>query len=110
MDVVAVLVNGNRCRRVSTTAHNLTLIKNLSRLQDLGLPIVIGTSRKAFIRKIIAGNPGTDIHPASPVVETGTQATIAAAIMNGAHIVRVHDVASAVVVSKIADAIKNAAD
>lgn len=93
-----------------TIANNLTLIKNLVRFQTLGLPLVIGTSRKAFIRKMIADDSGQDIRPDMPVVETGTQATIAAAIMGGAHIVRVHDVAGAVVVARITDAIKSAPD
>jgi dihydropteroate synthase len=93
-----------------TIANNLTLIKNLSRFQSLGLPVVIGTSRKAFIRKTITGHPEQDIHPDLTIVEAGSQATIAAAIMAGANIVRVHDVAGAVVTAKIADAIKNAPD
>ncbi len=93
-----------------TVEHNLTLIKNLNRFHSLGLPLIIGTSRKAFIRKIIAGDAGKDLDPALPVVETGTGATVAAAILNGADIVRVHDVAGAVIVAKITDAIKNAPD
>jgi dihydropteroate synthase len=93
-----------------TTAHNLTLIKNLSRFQSLGLPLVIGTSRKAFIRKAITGHPDKDLPPDMPAVIAGTQATIAAAILGGAHIVRVHDVAEAVITARITDAIKNAPD
>ncbi len=93
-----------------TVEHNLTLIKNLNRFHSLGLPLIIGTSRKAFIRKIIAGDAGKDLDPALPVVETGTGATVAAAILNGADIVRVHDVAGAVIVAKITDAIKSAPD
>lgn len=93
-----------------TTAHNLSLIKQLSRFQSLGLPVVIGTSRKAFIRKILAGDSGETIAPHMPVVNTGTQATVAASILGGADIVRVHDVAEAVAVAKITDAIKNAPD
>ncbi len=93
-----------------TTGHNLTLIKNLSRFQSLSLPVVIGTSRKAFIRKTIAGHLQKDVNPDAPDVRIGTQATIAAAIMGGAHIVRVHDVADAVMIARIIDAIKNAPD
>jgi dihydropteroate synthase len=43
-----------------------------------------------------------------PVVETGTQAAVAASVLNGAHIVRVHDVANTVATVKVADAILNA--
>ncbi len=93
-----------------TTDHNLTLIKHLSRFQSLGLPVVIGTSRKAFIRKILAGKSAEPIAPHMPVVETGTQATVAASILAGAHIIRVHDVAGAVAVAKITEAIKTAPD
>jgi dihydropteroate synthase len=93
-----------------TAAHNLTLIKTLSRFQSIGRPVVIGTSRKAFIRKTITGRPDKDLPADIPVVNVGTQATIAAAIMGGAHIVRVHNVADAVVTARITDAIKNAPD
>lgn len=93
-----------------TTVHNLTLIKHLSRFQELDLPVVIGTSRKAFIRKTLARNPGETISPDMPIVETGTRATVAASILGGGHIVRVHDVAGAVIVAKITDAIVNAPD
>ncbi|MEW6077001.1 MAG: dihydropteroate synthase [Thermodesulfobacteriota bacterium] len=93
-----------------TAAHNLTLIKNLFRFRSLGLPVVIGTSRKAFIRKTITGHPEKDLPPDMPAVITGTQATIAAAILGGANIVRVHDVAEAVITARITDAIKNAHD
>jgi dihydropteroate synthase len=93
-----------------TTAHNLTLIKHLSRFQKLGLPVVIGTSRKAFIRKTLAGDSGEALLPHMPIVETGSRATVVASILGGAHIVRVHDVAGAVAVAKITDAIVNAPD
>lgn len=81
----------------------------------LDLPILIGPSRKAFIRKILKacprlhiGNPEQkDIHPQSPQVETGTQAAVAAAILNGAHIVRVHDVAGTRCTAELIDAVKN---
>jgi dihydropteroate synthase len=44
------------------------------------------------------------------VVETGTQAVVAAAVLSGAHIVRVHDVANTVATIRILDAIKNVQD
>lgn len=91
-----------------TVTHNLLLIKHLSALQSLDLPILIGSSRKMFIRKILKDEHVDDIPADLPMVETGTQATVAAAVLNGAHIVRVHDVANTVSTVKIVDAILNA--
>lgn len=90
-----------------TVDHNLLLIKNVNEFSSLDVPILIGSSRKAFIRKILKGETDQDIRPDLPMVETGTQASIAAAILNGAHIVRVHDVANTCATVKIADAIKH---
>ena len=86
---------------------NLILIKNLHEFSSLDVPVLIGSSRKAFIRKILKDEKNQDIRPDMPMVETGTQASIAAAIFSGAHIVRVHDVANTCATVKIADAIKN---
>ncbi len=88
-----------------TISHNLFLIKNLEDLNDLGVPIMIGPSRKAFIRKILSKPDQPELKPDHPVVEIGTQAAVAAAVMSGAHIVRVHDVASTYQTIKIIDAI-----
>ncbi len=87
--------------------HNLSLIKNLYEFNTLHVPILIGTSRKAFIRHLLKNETQKDVHPQSRIVETGTQASVAAAVLNGAHIVRVHDVASTRITVKIIDAIKN---
>lgn len=91
-----------------TSGHNLSLIKHLARFSDLDLPLLIGTSRKAFIRKTLSGDSGQELSPQSPEVAAGTQATVAAAILNGAHIVRVHDVAPTVATAKVIDAILTA--
>lgn len=81
-----------------TFDHNLEILKELKKLQCLGRPMLIGTSRKAFIghilKKDLTGR------------ETGTMATLAAAVMNGAHIVRAHDVKKAVETVRIIDAVK----
>jgi dihydropteroate synthase len=90
-----------------TFDHNLLLISDLHEFQTLDLPILIGTSRKAFIRNLIKDETREDAHPHSRIVETGTQASVAAAVLNGAHIVRVHDVANTRITVKIIDAIKN---
>ena len=76
---------------------NLSIIKNLSSFKDLGKPILVGTSRKAFIGNVL--NLGVEER------EEGTAATISLAISNGAHIVRVHDVGKMKRVVKMVDAI-----
>jgi dihydropteroate synthase len=83
-----------------TVQHNLLLIKHLSALTTLGVPVLIGPSRKSFITKILG--PGHERR------EVGTQAAVAAAVLHGAHIVRVHDVARTKETLQVADAIKDA--
>jgi len=83
-----------------TLEHNLSLIKNLSRFSCLGRPILLGTSRKSFIGKILG--VGVDQR------EEGTAATVALGICNGANIVRVHDVARMVPVVRVTDAVMKA--
>lgn len=85
-----------------TVEHNLRLIKNLNEFAFLDLPILIGTSRKAFIRKLLK----QESNPMSSIVETGTQASIAAAVFAGVHIVRVHNVANTKAALTISDAIR----
>jgi dihydropteroate synthase len=81
-----------------TFDHNLEIINSLRRFQSLGSPLLLGTSRKAFIGHILDKEPHER--------DTGTMATIAAGVMNGAHIVRVHDVKKGVETVKVIDAIK----
>ena len=81
-----------------TFDHNLEILKELGRLQCLEAPILVGSSRKAFIGRIL----DKKVHER----DTGTMATVAAAVMNGAHIVRVHNVKQAVETVKVIDAIK----
>ena len=91
-----------------TVQHNLLLLKHLSSFKTLKLPVLIGTSRKAFVRKLLKPDHLTDLDPQLPMVETGTQATVAVAALNGADIVRVHDVADTLATLKIVAAIRNA--
>ena len=88
-----------------TAAHNLELIRRLPELAVLDLPLLVGPSRKSFIRRLVKPPEVRDIPADLPVVETGTQAAVAAAVLNGAHIVRVHDVAATVATVKVIDAI-----
>ncbi len=91
-----------------TSEHNLQLIKRLPELAALDLPILVGPSRKSFVRRLVKPEGAEEIPASLPVVETGTQAAVAASVLNGAHIVRVHDVANTVATVKVADAILNA--
>jgi len=93
-----------------TVSHNLLLINHLESFASLEVPILIGPSRKAFIRKLLKDEQSEDISPDSPIVEIGTQAAIAAAVLRGAHIVRVHDVANTRATIRILDAMKAAQD
>ena len=78
---------------------NFTILRELGRLAELGLPILAGPSRKSFIGQTLN-------LPVDERVE-GTAAAVTAAILHGAHIVRVHDVQAMKRVARIADAIKN---
>ena len=91
-----------------TVENNLELIDRLDEFHSLGLPILIGPSRKSFIRNLLKKKSGNDIFPDSQVMETGTQAAVAAAVLRGAHIIRVHDVAGTFATVSIIDAIKGA--
>jgi dihydropteroate synthase len=82
-----------------TFDHNLEIIHNLHEFTLLGKPVLVGPSRKAFLGKILGGVPSAER------VE-GTAAAVAACILNGANIVRVHDVKEMVRVARVADAIK----
>jgi dihydropteroate synthase len=79
--------------------QNLEILNKLSVFQTLGFPLLIGPSRKAFIGAIL------DDAPTLERLE-GTIAATAIGIMNGAHIVRAHDVKSIAKAAKVADAIK----
>lgn len=64
--------------------HNLEILRRLGEFKSLGRPIMVGTSRKSFIGKIINAGPKDRIF--------GTVASCVLAVKNGARIVRVHDV------------------
>ncbi len=80
-----------------TLDDNLRILKNLSEFRSLGKPVMIGVSRKSFIGKIL------DL-PTDKRLE-GSLAALAVAIMNGANILRVHDVKESKRVAKLVDAI-----
>jgi dihydropteroate synthase len=85
--------------------QNFEILARLPELARLDRPIVIGTSRKAFLGKALAGSEGPSVPPGERLL--GTAATVTASIFGGAHIVRVHDVAEMVRVMRVADQIVN---
>jgi dihydropteroate synthase len=84
-----------------TVEHNLTLLKRLDALRPLGKPILVGPSRKSFIGALL------DHLPPEERLE-GTLAACVMAVMAGAHIVRVHDVAAVRRAVRVAEAIRDA--
>ncbi|MBO54906.1 MAG: dihydropteroate synthase [Dehalococcoidia bacterium] len=80
-----------------TAEHNLEILSRLTELQGLESPVLIGTSRKSTIGRIL------DL-PVEERIE-GTSATVALSITYGADIIRVHDVKAMTRVSKMTDAI-----
>jgi dihydropteroate synthase len=82
--------------------QNYPLLAGLDQLRDLGFPLLVGTSRKSFIGRTLAID-GKDTPPDQRL--HGSLAAMTASILNGAHMVRVHDVKPAVEAVKIADEI-----
>jgi dihydropteroate synthase len=80
-----------------TLHHSLAILANLERFCRLGYPLLIGASRKNFIRRI-SGNRDSD-------VLLGTNSVNAVAVAAGAAIIRVHDPGPAVITAKMAAAI-----
>jgi dihydropteroate synthase len=81
-------------------AQNYELLQKLPQLARLGYPLLVGTSRKGFLGATLI----RDGKPAPPEERIwGTAATVTASILNGAHIVRVHDVEEMVQVARVAD-------
>ncbi len=116
-----------------TRSQNFEIVARLHRLRRFGLPVLVGASRKSFVQAVVAGE-GLDAraltqrskaasgrlepdlskdwplvgrtHPSAPQpLDVGDAAMVVAAVLGGAHIVRVHDVASALPAVRIADAL-----
>ncbi len=79
-----------------TAEHNLQIIGRLREFRSLGLPMLVGASRKSFVGKISGADGRTE----------GSLAAASAAILNGANIVRVHDVKETVSVVRMIDGIR----
>jgi len=81
-----------------STEQNCELLARLGELRRLGCPLLVGSSRKAFIGNLLGG-AGEEQRI------WGTAASVTAAVLGGAHIVRVHDVAEMAQVVRVADSI-----
>jgi dihydropteroate synthase len=87
-----------------TVDHNLELLSRLDEFRSLGCAILVGTSRKGFIGRLLEPlHGGTPPAPEERV--SGSGASAALSIARGASIVRVHDVRHTVEVARVADAI-----
>jgi dihydropteroate synthase len=80
-----------------TVAHNLEILRRLAELGSLGVPVMVGPSRKRFIGAVLDAPPGERLE--------GTIAACVLAARNGANVLRVHDVRPVVKALKLADAI-----
>ena len=80
-----------------TTQHNLSLLRRLRVIVDLGFPVVVGTSRKRFLGELTGG---ADVEDRLE----GSVATAVHAALSGASLVRVHDVAETVQVLRVTEA------
>lgn len=81
------------------TAHNLTLLNHLNDIQALGLPLLIGLSRKSVLGQVVGSSVDERIH-------AGIAASVVS-VMKGANIVRVHDVKPTIDALKIVQAVMN---
>ena len=81
-----------------SAAQNFELLQKLPELARLGFPLLVGASRKGFIGKALGGVPEGER-------AWGTAAAVAASILGGAHIVRVHDVAEMSQAVRVIDAV-----
>lgn len=80
-----------------TTAHNVALIQHLENFSELGLPMLVGLSRKSVLGKIAGGDESQRLH-------AGLAASVIS-VMKGAKIVRVHDVKATVDALKVVVAV-----
>jgi dihydropteroate synthase len=90
-----------------TLDHNLALLAHLDVLVGTGLPVVVGTSRKAFLGRLAAGPDGVP----APVDERlpGSLASATYALRRGAGMVRVHDVAATVQAARLVGRVERGA-
>jgi dihydropteroate synthase len=82
-----------------TTAHNFTLLRELPRIVALGSPVLVGISRKRMINEVLGTTPAEAL-PGTTILNT-------VALLNGAAVLRVHDVREAVACARLLDAYRS---
>jgi len=82
-----------------TARHSLEALRRLGELASLDRPVLVGPSRKSFIGQVLGGAPAEGRL-------MGTAAAVAASVLLGAHLVRVHDVKEMAEVVRVADAVR----
>ena len=82
-----------------TLEHNLLILQKLSEFKSLGCPLLVGASRKALIGKILGNEPGERLN--------GSLAVVAWSYLNGADLLRVHDVRATVELVKVLKAVRS---
>lgn len=90
-----------------TVRHNLAVIHHMDAIVSLGFPVLVGPSRKSFLRKILAREAGEQVSADSDECENGTLGALTVAVVKGCHMVRVHDVKRARSCLATVDAIKS---
>lgn len=89
-----------------TPSQNLQLINNLNRIvEEFGLPVLLGTSRKSFIQKTLDSRIQAESRDARRESSTGTIASNVIGVLRGANILRVHDVGETVAAIRLVEAI-----
>ena len=111
-----------------TRRQNFQILAGLDRLRRFRLPILIGASRKSFVQAVVAGegldpsrprkaranywaltrSSARELAASRQGLLAGDAAAVVAAILGGAHVVRVHDVAGIIPAARLADAILQA--
>ena len=79
---------------------NFTILHRLEAFRALGRPVLVGPSRKTFIRNLLGTDAGGS--------DAGTAAAAVIALYNGANIIRVHDVRTIIAAARVADAVRSA--
>jgi len=84
-----------------TSAHNLSLLRHLDEIVDLGYPVLVGTSRKAFLGRLLAESDGASESVPTDDRLAGSLATATWAVAHGAAMIRAHDVRASVQAVKV---------
>jgi dihydropteroate synthase len=84
-----------------TAAHNLSLLRHLDQVVALGYPVLVGTSRKSFLGRLLAESDGAVEAVATDDRLEASLATATWSIVHGAAMIRVHDVGASVQAAKV---------